>query len=227
MQAAPDVQAPPAPPAPTRVIVTPGTSAPEAVYKAFNEQRRELNNQLEQLERRRNDINRELTEQGSPNQAIKAGTEARIAELDKRISDVDKQLAAADQAVAKAAAAPGAIVERPPEPRQGPPQEVFFLAGMFMVIVFVPLSIAFARRIWKRSAAAVTSFPQELVDRLTRLDQSMDSIAIEVERIGEGQRFVTRVLTNNGRAIGEGAAQPIDIGARGEKARVGRDVEQG
>ena len=206
--------------------MAPGTSTPEAVYKAFNEQRRELNNQLEQLERRRNDINRELSQRGSPNQALKAGTEARIGELDKRIADVEKQLAAADQAVAKAASVPGAIVERPPEPRQGPPEEVFILSGMFMVIVFVPLSIAFARRIWKRTATAVTSFPQELVDRLNRLDHSVDSIAIEVERIGEGQRFVTRVLTNNSRAIGEGAAAPIDIGARGEKAKIGRDAER-
>ena len=226
MQASPDVQAPPAPPALPRIVVAPGTSTPEAVYKAFNEQRRELNNQLEQLERRRNDINRELSERGAPNQALKAGTEARIAEIDKRISDVEKELAAADQAVAKAAAVPGAIVERPPEPRQGPPEEVFILSGMFMVIVFVPLSIALARRIWKRTATAVTSFPQELVDRLNRLDQSMDSIAIEVERIGEGQRFVTRVLTDTNRAIGAAPAVPIDIGARGEKAKIGRDAER-
>ena len=226
MQSASEIPAPPAPPTPTRIVVTQGTSAPEAVYKAFNEQRRELNNQLEQLERRRNDMNRELQQHGSPTKALQDGTEARIADLDKRISDVEKQLAAADQAVAKAAAVPGAIVEHPPEPRQGPPEEVFILGGMFMVIVFFPLSIAFARRIWKRTATTVTSFPQELVDRLNRLDQSMDSIAIEVERIGEGQRFVTRVLTNNSRAIGEGAAAPIDLGALGEKAHVGRDAQR-
>lgn len=227
MQASPNIEAPQAPAAPVRVVMKPGASAPEAVYKAFNEQRSELNNQLEQLERRRSDINRELTEQGSPSQAIKAGTEARIAGLDKRIADVEKELAAADQAVAKAAAVPGAIVERPPEPRQGPPEEVFILSGMFIVIVFLPLSLAYARRIWKRSAAAVTSFPQELVDRLNRLDQSMDSVAIEVERIGEGQRFVTRVLTSSGRALGESAAQPVDVGARGENARLAKDVGRG
>ena len=98
---------------------------------------------------------------------------------------------------------------------------------MFIVAVFFPLSVALARRIWKRGAAVVTSFPQELADRLNRLDQSMDSIAIEVERIGEGQRFVTRVLSENGRALGTGAAQPIDAAARGEKARVAREGERG
>jgi hypothetical protein len=32
------------------------------------------------------------------------------------------------------------------------------------------------------------------VPRLDRLEQAVDAIAIEIERISEGQRFVTRVL---------------------------------
>ena len=120
---------------------------------------------------------------------------------------------------------PGAVIEPPRQVRTGPPEEVFVLGGMFM-LVLLPLSIALARRIWKRGAAAVSTFPQELADRLNRLDQSMDSIAIEVERIGEGQRFVTRVMSENGRALGAGAAQPIDLGARGEKAKLSRDSDR-
>jgi hypothetical protein len=47
---------------------------------------------------------------------------------------------------------------------------------------------------------------------LTHLEQSVDAVAIEVERIGEGQRFMTRLFTENGapRARGEGAAETID-----------------
>ena len=223
MQGSPDVQIPTPPPAPTAVVISPGTSTPEAVYKAFNQERRELRDQLDQLENKRGDLTRELRDE-QLDKASRSGIETRLADIDKRIADVDKQLAAADQQVAKAASVPGAIVERPPEPRQGPPEEVFVLSGMFIVVVFLPLSIAFARRIWKRSAAAVTAFPQELVDRLNRLDQSVDSIAIEVERIGEGQRFVTRVLTDTGRSLGAGAAQPIEVGAR-EKSGVRREAE--
>ena len=228
MQASSDLQAPAAPAAPSipQVVITPGTSAPEAVYKAFNAERSELRNQLQELENKRGELTGDLRNE-QLDKADRAGIESRLVDVDKRIADVDKQLAAADQQVAKAAAVPGAIVERPPEPRHGPPPEVFVLSGMFIVVVFLPLSIAFARRIWKRSAAAVTAFPQELVDRLNRLDQSVDSIAIEVERIGEGQRFVTRVLTDTGRALGAGAAQPIDISVKGEKAGVRRDAERG
>jgi len=226
MQASPELQPPTPPTAPARVVLTEGSSTPEAVYKAFNAERRELRNQLEQLENKRSELTSELRNE-QLDKVDRAGIETRLADIDKRIADADKQLAAADQQVAKAASVPGAIVERPPEPRQGPPEEVFVLSGMFIVVVFLPLSIAFARRIWKRGAAAVAAFPQELVDRLNRLDQSVDSIAIEVERIGEGQRFVTRVLTDNSRAIGAGAAQPIDLGARAEKAGVRRDAERG
>jgi hypothetical protein len=34
----------------------------------------------------------------------------------------------------------------------------------------------------------------ELKDRLERIDHAIDAMAIEMERLGEGQRFVTRLL---------------------------------
>jgi hypothetical protein len=34
----------------------------------------------------------------------------------------------------------------------------------------------------------------ELEARLRRLEQAVDAIAVEVERVGEGQRFVTKLL---------------------------------
>ena len=39
-------------------------------------------------------------------------------------------------------------------------------------------------------------------DRLRNLEQSVDAVAIEIERIGEGQRFMTRVFADR-------AAQPL------------------
>jgi len=43
-------------------------------------------------------------------------------------------------------------------------------------------------------AATVTAELTQLGDRLTQIQQSIDAIGIEVERIGEGQRYLTRVL---------------------------------
>jgi hypothetical protein len=37
--------------------------------------------------------------------------------------------------------------------------------------------------------------------RLARIEQSIEAIALEVERISEGQRFTTRLLSENARAL--------------------------
>ena len=78
------------------------------------------------------------------------------------------------------------------------------------------LGVYGVRRIWRQGGSAIAAAPRDLTDRLTHLEQSVDAIAIEVERIGEGQRFMTRLFTENGasRAPGEGAAAPIDVKAQ-------------
>jgi hypothetical protein len=192
--------APEAPPAPAiagtpRVVIDgePVASAYD-VYQAFRAQRRVLGDQLEQLQQERTDLSRELQQEGV-NPADKKGMEQRITNIDERIIALDKQIAEADAQVAKAAAVPGAAVEPPQPPRSGPPEEVFFLSAIFIFIVFLPLSIALARRIWRRSPKIVTAFPKELSERLERVEQTVEATALEIERIGEGQRFMTRLFT--------------------------------
>jgi hypothetical protein len=87
-------------------------------------------------------------------------------------------------------------------------------AGVHAALMFV--GAYYVRRIWRRERPAIPAITGELTDRLTHLEQSIDAVAVEVERIGEGQRFMTRFFTENGipDAPGEGAAEPIDIKAR-------------
>ena len=40
--------------------------------------------------------------------------------------------------------------------------------------------------------------PAEVADRLTHIEHAVDSIALEVERISEGQRFTTKLLSDAG-----------------------------
>lgn len=54
-----------------------------------------------------------------------------------------------------------------------------------------------ARLVWRRVGSVAPALPHELTDRLTLLEQSVDAVAIELERIGEGQRSMTRFLTEN------------------------------
>ena len=48
---------------------------------------------------------------------------------------------------------------------------------------------------------------REIRDRLGRMEQAIDSIAIETERISEGQRFTTRVLAESRRSPGLGGGE--------------------
>jgi hypothetical protein len=191
----------------------PLNSSPSAIYQAMVKQREVLGDQMERLQDERRDVTNRLgnnDERLSP--ADKAGLEKRLTVIDGRIDGLDKQIASADAQVASAAAIPGAVVERPPEVRHGPPEEVFILGGIFMFVAIMPISIAYARRIWRRSAAAVTAIPKDIIDRFTQIDQAVESIAVEVERIGEGQRFITRVLSEQGKRPALEAAVPESRG---------------
>jgi|SRR5687767_1847530 len=211
MQQSPATQAVPTPPA--AQVTTPGVSvdgvalsSPQSVHQGFRAQRRELARQLETLEHQRREVS-QLLSSGEGEQPVPAsvakGLELRLASIDERISALDKQIAESDAAVARSAAVPGAAIDPPSPPRQGPPEEAFVLGGMFMFIVLLPLTIAYARRIWRRSAKIVTAVPKELSDRLMRVEQTVEATALEVERIGEGQRFMTKLFTEgpNGHAL--------------------------
>jgi hypothetical protein len=234
MQAAttPEPPVPPIPPTPTipRVTITQGPNGPvivsgaggepSQVYEAFRNQRSELSDQLNRLEDQRREISQQL-QQPSLNSVDEKALEQRLATVDQRIAATEKQLADADANVAKAAAIPGAVVPPPHFERPGPPEEAYVLMGLFIVLVLLPISIAFARRIWKRGAAAMTKLPQDIYDRFARVDQSLDSIAIEVERIGEGQRFLTKMHTEQ-RGLGAGPAERIETPER-ERERQSRN----
>ena len=167
---------------------------PAAIYRALRDQREILGVQSRDLQEQRQQLQREYDQLSAGNPG-RAGIEKRMSAIDARVADLDQQIAKSDKSVADAVAIPGARIEPPRPPRSGPPEEVFILSGMFMFIVFLPLSIAFARRVWRRSARAEVTLPPEMAQRMESLERGMDAIALEVERIGEGQRFLTQTMT--------------------------------
>ncbi len=190
-------------------------SSPQAVYQGFRAQRRELGRQLEELQGTRDNLSSRLEEPLVAG-ADRKGLEQRISSIDERIAAIDKQIADADAQVARAASIPGAAVDPPPPPRTGPPEEAWVVGTIFMIIFFVPMSIAFARRIWRRSGQVTTTIPKELSERVMRVEQTVEATAIEIERIGEGQRFMTRLFTegNATHALPSAAAQSAPVHGR-------------
>lgn len=61
-----------------------------------------------------------------------------------------------------------------------------------------PMAKAYARRMEREPREPAV--PPELQSRLERMEQALDSIAIEVERISEGQRFTTKLLAERSKA---------------------------
>jgi len=58
-----------------------------------------------------------------------------------------------------------------------------------------PIFRAIGRRMEQRHMP-VDSSRAELTERLERMEQAVDAIAVQVERIAEGQRFTTKLLND-------------------------------
>jgi len=66
-------------------------------------------------------------------------------------------------------------------------------ACAIILAIGVPLARAYSRRMDAESKNP--RLPTEVSDRLERMEQALDSVAIEIERISEGQRFTTKLLS--------------------------------
>jgi hypothetical protein len=188
-------------------IRVPGGASPAQVYQGALQKRRELRETRESVEEQREELSGQLQDPMVTG-ANRAGLEARIQRLDARLIELDGQIATADAEVAATAGVPGAYVPEPQHIDTGPPEEVFVIPIVFTIFVLGPLSVAYARRIWKRTGTAVAQIPHAMAERFGRLEQAVDAIAVEVERISEGQRFMTKLFADgNMRAIAQSGVQ--------------------
>lgn len=73
--------------------------------------------------------------------------------------------------------------------------------------IFVPITRAYGRRMDREHNQSAASLPTDVSLRLERMEQAIDSIAIEVERISEGQRFTTKLLAERNNSGGSGVPQ--------------------
>ena len=67
----------------------------------------------------------------------------------------------------------------------------YFFVAVVAIAIGVPLVRAFARRLGP--APVAPPLPREVSDQLRRIEQTVESMAIEIERISESQRFLTKL----------------------------------
>jgi hypothetical protein len=75
--------------------------------------------------------------------------------------------------------------------------DFLLIASCGLLVTTIGFAVA-----WVRARERLLKFRAETVQmrdgaRAERVDQAVDAIAVEVERIGEQQRFLTKILTEN------------------------------
>lgn len=92
-------------------------------------------------------------------------------------------------------------------------ENVVGIVSIVTIFVVFPIVLAYTRLIWKRSAnppASLAHLNDDTAQRIVHMQQSIDAMALEIERISEGQRFVTKLLSERpreGAALGQGLKQ--------------------
>lgn len=89
-----------------------------------------------------------------------------------------------------------------------------------VAISVVSIGRAYVSSIEARRKPSGRDLAPDVQDRMTRIEQAVDAIALEVERMSEGQRFTTRLLAerfgDQERIEGQSsAARPGSDGANG------------
>ncbi|HWJ21009.1 MAG TPA: hypothetical protein VNS52_01550 [Gemmatimonadaceae bacterium] len=93
--------------------------------------------------------------------------------------------------------------------------EILVPLAFFAMIAIIgrPIVQALASRMEQKSAGP--RVPSDVTARLERMEQALDSIAVEVERISEGQRFTTKLLAERS---ADGAHQRVgQVAAGGDR----------
>jgi hypothetical protein len=78
---------------------------------------------------------------------------------------------------------------------------IIILAGiMCSTAVIIAAMAVISRHVSQRRLLSHAPRDEEITRRLERIEQIVESTAIEVERLGESNRFVTRLLTEKAEA---------------------------
>ena len=161
-------------------------------------QRRALTDQLDQATERRSDLMESM--QAAPTDA-RPGLQVQMTELTDQIVQLQRDLNVVGREISQASPALIAMAEdRPNEDEPGNFQEGIFLGagGMFLGLTTVLLLGRWIWRKWLRDDTPERpTLPAVDPARMQRLEQGIEAMAIEIERISEGQRFVTKILAES------------------------------
>lgn len=164
---------------------------------ALRERRDLLSSQLTSATNRRESVVRDLNK--SPEGIARKGLEDRIQVLDQRIAQLERDIEVNSRLIANAPLSLGAETSSSDNPGLPPGQlsagQITGISIVGTITVGMPLAIAIGRTMLRRLGAPKPA-PQilESAQRLERMEQAIDAMSVEIERISEGQRFVTQIM---------------------------------
>ena len=94
--------------------------------------------------------------------------------------------------------------------------QVIVMLGAFAAAIIVVLGMALIK-VYSRKIdgeAKNPRAPEDVAYRLERIEHAIEAMAIEVERITEGQRFTTRLLSESRKAL-----EPVSPGGAPRELR--------
>lgn len=74
--------------------------------------------------------------------------------------------------------------------------EILAIGGFFTTVIVIVIGLPLVKAYVKRQErmGVVSPGERERDERLARIETAIETMAVEIERISEGQRFVTRLL---------------------------------
>jgi hypothetical protein len=204
--------------------------APDADLGALQSAAAELQAQLAGLQAQWNGLKSQLDNMLRSNPARPAVVQ-QWADVGVQIATTEGRLASVQARINLKQGRPVGTTNVPVFGRLYFPPSAIPAISVVSLALLLPMSIAFAKRMM-RQPQRPAAMPNEMTTRLDRMEHAIDTIAIEVERISEGQRFVTKLMADRATnaqadrsateppqekqplALGAGPMEPIVVGQR-------------
>jgi hypothetical protein len=218
----------PQPPQPPAAPSSPGATVVDGSGQVFSAQpitreqadflrtrRDALSNQLESATERRDEVAEQLRSENTT-AAERPGLQDRLRVLDERLVQLEKDIAINSEQLANAPSSrrDGTTAARGSD-RGGFPMNVNGnLIVIFSFALLMPFAIQLARRMFAPDRAPSRRELADLSvlqDRRNKMESSIDAVAIEVERIGEGQRFLTQAMVGGSLPAGAPAFEGVQV----------------
>jgi hypothetical protein len=192
----------------TTVQVLPGGGVQIGTPQAQQPMRPLSNREMDAIRERRSDISTQLTsamsrrnnmieEMSDAPEAAKQGYLEQVQVLDQRIVSIERDMEESGRMLRTGLTADNGYTLVAPQERgfESMSEDAQIAIGVsFSLFFLLPLALGLTRMMWRRSKRTEAKPAAEQDQRMERLEQAVDAIALEIERVGESQRYQQKVL---------------------------------